>query len=220
MVAKIKKNPSHTRGKALQKKAYEIFLIFGFFQQSVREVYVYKLLINKIIKLWGENFRIFDEIEFCICFNASNKFYQKIQIICPFIFKMVAADLAARVVLSGFMDSDDEKPRRGKTAVGLREERKRATSTTRNLKLKIDLGSWLLLYLQIKSPFFISISSLSDEDIPLLLDCNVTARLRMFILCVLKLNLKIRMLKHSKSPSASMFCIQRSGFIKIHVFFL
>ena len=60
---------------------------------------------------------MFDEIEFCICIDSSNKFLSKYSnlVVHSFIFKMAATDLAALVVLNELMDSDDEKPRRGKT---------------------------------------------------------------------------------------------------------
>ena len=55
---------------------------------------------------------------------------------------MATTDLAALVVLNELMDSDDEKPRRGKTQTWIkRREEKGYFNNIRKLKLKIDLGS-------------------------------------------------------------------------------
>ena len=52
---------------------------------------------------------------------------------------MVTGDIVMLVVLNELVDSDDEKPRRGKHVIGSNKERKRVTSIlSRNSKLKID----------------------------------------------------------------------------------
>ena len=59
---------------------------------------------------------MFDEIEFSICVASSTRFIKHSNVHeSPFILYLKIADLVTLVVLNELMDSDDEKPLRGKT---------------------------------------------------------------------------------------------------------
>ena len=74
---------------------------------------------------------MFDEIEFSICAASSTHFIKHSNAQeSPFILYLKMADLVTLAALNELMDSDDEKPRRGKTRNWIKRSTREVISIT------------------------------------------------------------------------------------------